>query len=93
MAELSERDKRSLLGDNYKEVEAAQAVRAPGSESKWGPIVSGASFVAFVSAIVLVSNTFALAGEFNAPLEVGSGAALLLSVGAWMWARRNAAAA
>ena len=93
MAELSERDKRALLGDNYKEVEAAQAGETGGGESKWGAIVSGAAFVALISAVVLVSNTFALAGEFNAPLEVGSGAALLLSFGAWMWARQNATSA
>lgn len=60
MADLSDEDKRSLLGPNFKEIEAANAKKKSRFNGKLKSVLVVAAFAAFASAILLADFGFAI---------------------------------
>ncbi len=90
MAELAERDRRIILGDNYKEIEeAAQKasgvkdtvrLRAAAMERADSQRINSLAFVV-VGALLLISNYFAVSGPSAWPVALFGGALCALGAG------------
>jgi uncharacterized membrane protein YgdD (TMEM256/DUF423 family) len=99
MAELSEADKRKMLGDKYKEVleKAQEEGRAQTStEQLWTARVEkcessklSAIAIAVVGTILFVSNLYAVSGPSVMLVGVSGVGALVVGVGWYMLLSRN----
>jgi hypothetical protein len=95
MADLTEKDKRTLLGDNFREVlEQARAEGRAQSASKvvWASQVEkcggnklSAVAIMVVGAILFVSNSYAISGPSVLAIGIAGMAAFLAGVGWYLY--------
>lgn len=98
MAELSDSDKRILLGENYKaEAEARRAssgvtdamYASRERDAKYAAIYNASIYIGIVAAVIFGANYFATAFPYSTNLAIFSAVAFLIALAAGFWARNR----
>ena len=98
MAELSDSDKRILLGENYKaEAEARRASSGVSEamyasrerDAKFAAIYNASIYIAIVAVVIFGANYFATAFPYSSSLAIFAAVALVIAVAAGFWARNK----
>lgn len=101
MAELSDSDKRILLGENYKEEAEAQRALSGVTDamyasrerdSKFAAIYNASIYIGIVAAVIFGANYFASAFPYSPSLAWFAAIAVVVAVVAGLWAKSKRSA-